>query len=830
MSLHEAGQGAAAKIGIEWREVPHDGRWHEVPVTGKGPRNGAGRIRIFTDGEGGYCWNHITGEDQLFWRNKESDLDPAALVIRRQRIEAEQRQAEEDRRQRAEEAERKAAALWKAGHSAQGNPYLERKGVAAVSSLRQIEAGEAARILGYIPKREGEALAGKLLIVPVKVNGRLASCQLIDGSGRKYFLAGGALKGGMWATGQLPQADSAKTTLLLCEGTATALSVAQATGCICLAAMSSGNLPAVASELRRQYPSARLIICGDKGNGEKDALRAATESRALLAIPNVEGGTDFNDLQAAKGLEEVKRQVVAAVEPIPTPCRADESAAGAKSESQEWPEPHPLPDGLYPVAAFDFELLPSSLRPWAQDICERVQCPPDFVAVGIMTGLGAVVGRKIGIRPQSKTDWTNTANQWGLIVGRPGVLKSPALEAAIAPLKRLVAQANETHAASLADYKTALQVAKLRAEAKEKEARTQLKGNPSADISALLAADEPEEPCLRRFIANDTSPAALGELLRQNPNGLLVFRDELVSLLKSLDREDQAEGRGFYLTGWNGDSGYTFDRIGRGMNLHIPAVCLSILGGTQPGRLSEYVRHAVKGGAADDGLIQRFGLTVWPDTGGEWKNVDRWPDGEAKRKAFTVFEYLDKLDPATIEAQQDRDIDGEPEGIPYLRFDEQGHGLFLEWRTDLESRLRGGDLHPAMESHLSKYRKLIPGLALILHLAEGNPGPIAGKATLQALAWGEYLESHARRVYGSVSQPETAAAKAILTRIRKGDLPAEFAGWQVWRPGWSLLSDREEVGNALRLLIDYGWLRETRRDDTGGRAATVYHVNPRGLQ
>jgi len=444
--------------------------------------------------------------------------------------------------------------------------------------------------------------------------------------------------------------------------------------------------------------------------------------------------------------------------PRMNPGQVDKKAACGDFESHDWPEPHPLPDGLHPVDAFDFDLLPGTLKPWAQDICDRVQCAPDFVAVAIMTGLGVLIGRKVGIRPQARTDWTEIPNLWAMIVGRPGVLKSPAIEQALAPLKRLAAQATDVHAAALDGHKTAALVAKLKADLAHKEAVKILAKNQAADVAALLSIDGLREPTLRRYVANDTSAAALGELLRQNPNGLLVHRDELVSLLRSLDREDQAEARGFYLTGWNGNSAFTFDRIGRGLNLHIPAVCLSMLGGTQPGRLAEYVRHAVKGGASDDGLIQRFGLLVWPDTSGDWQDVDRWPDGEAKRYAFLVFDYLDKLEPEALGAQQDIDHRGEPDGVPYLRFDENGRGLFLDWRTDLERRLRRGELHPALESHLAKYRKLIPGLALILHLAEGGRGPVTEQAVLKALAWAEYLESHALRAYGSVSQPETAVA------------------------------------------------------------------------
>lgn len=504
----------------------------------------------------------------------------------------------------------------------------------------------------------------------------------------------------------------------------------------------------------------------------------------------------------------------------------------ASTATKELGGPIPLPDELLQVAPFNFTLLPETLRPWAEDISERIQCPPDFVGIGIMTGLAAVLGRKIAIRPQEHTDWTVIANQWGLVVGRPGVLKSPAIEATLTPIKRLAALAAEQHAANFEEYKKNQVVAKLRAETGEKAVRKRLEKDPgvdATDLFALFAVDDIAVPAMRRYIANDTSPASLGELLRQNQNGLLVYRDELVSLLKGLDREDQAEGRGFYLTGWNGDSSYTFDRIGRGLNLHIEAVCLSVLGGTQPGRLAEYIGQAVRGGAGDDGLIQRFGLLVWPDNSGTWKDVDRWPDNEAKNAVFRIYEHLDNIDPASIGALQDTDLEGKPDGPAYLRLSPAGLGLFQEWRTDLETRLRSGELHPALESHIAKYRKLVPGLALIIHLADSGIGPVTETAILKALAWGEYLETHAKRAYGAISQPDVSTAKAILARIRKGNLPTTFSNWQVWRPGWAQLSGREQVSNGLRLLVDYGWLREERLE-TGGRPATVYHLIEGGAQ
>jgi hypothetical protein len=123
--------------------------------------------------------------------------------------------------------------------------------------------------------------------------------------------------------------------------------------------------------------------------------------------------------------------------------------------------------------------------------------------------------------------------------------------------------------------------------------------------------------------------------------------------------------------------------------------------------------------------------------------------------------------------------------IPCLRFDEPAHEDFLGYRTDLERRLRSGEISPALEGHLAKYRKLVPSLALINHLADGGNGPVCHRALLKALAAAHYFESHARRVYGSASESELAAAKAILKHIRNHDLKDGFTARDVHQRGWA---------------------------------------------
>lgn len=127
---------------------------------------------------------------------------------------------------------------------------------------------------------------------------------------------------------------------------------------------------------------------------------------------------------------------------------------------------------------------------------------------------------------------------------------------------------------------------------------------------------------------NDATVEKLGELLNENPRGLLLVRDELPGFLSQMESEEYASDRAFYLEAFNGSGQFTYDRIGRG-TVHIANCTVSIIGGVQPSRIAPIVRGAITG-TSNDGLIQRLQLTVWPDPRTLWQWVDRHPDREAR--------------------------------------------------------------------------------------------------------------------------------------------------------------------------------------------------------
>ena len=258
--------------------------------------------------------------------------------------------------------------------------------------------------------------------------------------------------------------------------------------------------------------------------------------------------------------------------------------------------PDPLPE-LPEVVQFDYEYLPAVIRDYVKDISERMQCPPDFSAVNTYVMLSAPIGCKIGIRPKRRDNWVIVPNLWGATIGGSGVMKSPNRGEVLKPLKQLQHDLAKEIDEANRDAINGQTMAEMRASAIMAKAKKELKKNPDADINELLNAaamdDAPVTQKAPRFITNDATAEALGQLMIDNPNGILFEADELIGLLKNLDKQGQEGARAFYLTAADGNQSYTIDRIMRGTNLHIESACLSIIGGIQPGVLSEYVREAL---------------------------------------------------------------------------------------------------------------------------------------------------------------------------------------------------------------------------------------------
>ena len=489
-----------------------------------------------------------------------------------------------------------------------------------------------------------------------------------------------------------------------------------------------------------------------------------------------------------------------------------------------------LPPLLPPVPTLDPSMIPEAFRGWLTDAADRMQMPLECVAVPAIASLASVKGRKLAIRPKRVDDWTVVGNLWGVIVGRPSLLKSPAVREGMRPIEELVRAARLQHESEKLTADANIAELKAREAAIEAELREAAKAKTStdtakADLMAVRRALEEAGVSERRYITHDSTPEKLVPLLKDNPNGLLILRDELDGLLAEMNKPGREGARQFYISAWDGLTSYSVDRISR-ESLHIEALSLTVFGSTQPGKIGRYVSDAVNGGTFDDGLLQRFQMLVWPDVSNEWTNVDRRPDAAAYERARAVFQWVNGFDPATIGAETD--------GLPSLRFAPAAQMLFDQWRENLERRLRSAELQatPAFEAHLGKYRSLMPSLALIFHLidvADGaGHGPVSLNAARLAAEWAEFLETHSRRVYAPEVGRAAQAAHALWDKIASGAIEDGTTIRDVCKREWSSLTSNDAVNAGLETLAGIGALRtETiTPSQRGGRPSIVIRIHP----
>ena len=176
--------------------------------------------------------------------------------------------------------------------------------------------------------------------------------------------------------------------------------------------------------------------------------------------------------------------------------------------------------------------------------------------------------------------------------------------------------------------------------------------------------------------------------------------DEAAPLFINLSKDDHCDERQLYLSGYNGDTPYTYRTKTSGEYI-IDRVVLSILAGIQPSKLSRFVNDA-KNDISNDGFLQRFQGIVYPDKQ-LLLPLDKKGEEALSIELNRIFEVLDSL-PST-----DQTI---------LRFDDEAQHIFDDWRV--EETTKAHYLAPHLSAHVGKSYEFVASLSVYLLLYENN--------------------------------------------------------------------------------------------------------------
>ncbi|MGL4897384.1 MAG: YfjI family protein, partial [Cetobacterium sp.] len=419
--------------------------------------------------------------------------------------------------------------------------------------------------------------------------------------------------------------------------------------------------------------------------------------------------------------------------------------------------------------------------------------------------------------------WSEVPNLWCMIVSPPGSMKSHCISEPLKIIKRLATQAREDLKKAKDAFRKEITIyqsnhSSLKKELEKARRKLLLNDNPEEQKSIedtitnyekkLDNLVEPRVPFEKRYLTSDATTETLQEILKNNENGLLVERDELISLLLSFEMKGRETDRGFYLSAWNGHSSYNVDRIGRG-SIYIPCLCLSIVGGTQPEKIQAYIAKNTSA-LTNDGLIQRFQLMVYPDFF-ERKYVDVFPDNQAKNSVYDVAK--------TISSEEFlRDCFGtkhafDERKLLYFSFDYSAQEIFEKWITALEKRIYNED-ECLLKEHWSKYRGLIPSLSLIFHVItlahtkQDRNIPVTQDMLNMAILWQPYLESHAKRVFDMGRKLQGTATESLSKNILQKRIEDKFTIRDIYRKNIKHIGRSTELAeSACEELEKLGWLK-----------------------
>lgn len=273
--------------------TPRPGRWTPCNVTGAAGKihKHAGRILLRYDGSG-VVWNHVTGEYAAFDSQIYGKNLPDPVVLNRMA-----KRNQDEQRERREAAAEIAKMLIRRAIPRQ-HPYFAAKGFPMHKALVIDEFDVWDMKSGVVPG----GLSCPVVVVPALVDGRISSAQLIDTSGVKKNLTGGAMTG---ACHYLERHDDATFTAIA-EGIATALTIRSAISVLgyranVMCAFSAANVSLVAS----REPGRCLVFAdNDKiqerlGNAGAGEFYARASGKPWI-MPDELG--DWNDVHTRHGI------------------------------------------------------------------------------------------------------------------------------------------------------------------------------------------------------------------------------------------------------------------------------------------------------------------------------------------------------------------------------------------------------------------------------------------------------------------------------------------------------------------------------------------------
>jgi len=493
-------------------------------------------------------------------------------------------------------------------------------------------------------------------------------------------------------------------------------------------------------------------------------------------------------------------------------CQWLQQAATPRS----WNEFVPLGD-VPEVPTFPEEVFPEAAQCVVREIAVALPCPVDFVTTPLLVMAGGAIGasRALAI----KEGHIQRACIYAAVIGPPGSDKSPAQE-------KVVETVHELEESLHASWEETMEQFQDDQEIYESEMREWKK--KGGDLPK-----KPKRPILERLTVNDATSESLVPILKENPRGVVLVRDELIGWVQAMNQYREG-GKGadqqFWLSAWSGST-VTVDRrktheLGP---LRVRHPFISVIGGLTPDKLSALRGDKPRQKVKQDGFIDRL-LMSFPSephvTAENWMEVE----SATLEKLSGLIGKLRSLEMVPI--QEGDKVKG---WRPFIvKLTSTGRQEWQRFTQQHANERNEDDFPPQLIGPWSKLRGYTGRLALILHFLRWAAGEVKdqdvdGESMERAARLVAYFKAHIRKVYAVMdADPKATSAQRLLKWIIQENRQ-QFTRRDSYRAMRGTCKTVDDIDPILTLLEKHGYIRPLPTSDdgrSGRKASPGFETNP----
>ena len=417
--------------------------------------------------------------------------------------------------------------------------------------------------------------------------------------------------------------------------------------------------------------------------------------------------------------------------------------------------------------SFPLEIFPKAIRDIIEALEEYENYNVDFTSASFLTVFAAAMGNTWSVR--FMTGWVSRPIIYMVLVGSPSCGKTPPLQQAVAPLLKLDGEYDMIYCKEMETYRRW-----ERMSAKQREKHS--------------LPEEMKMPQRKCHVVVDSTVEALIGALRDNPRGVLIYKDEIDSLLSNFNRYNGSD-EGYFLSLFSGTP-FKYSRKSNNEHIFLANPYCSIIGTTQPGRLGEQFG----GKRMMNGFSSRF-LKVYPE-------IDKMPSWNDTAMPDSVLEEWERIIRKVVAATPSTDQEGKATSIELL-FSQEAKLRVIQWKDEVNNKVYAETDSDAVRALCGKLETYLVRFCLVIQIMHGICGEsgmdeIEPRTAELAIRLTEYFRNMESRIAPEI---ETGILDNRFTELL-GNLRDSF-------------TTAEAVREALQLGISESSVKRFLRD--GGR-------------